>query len=1129
MKIYRVVLSSAITFVLLSLLMLPGNARAQEYVYHEDFEDGVAQDWTLDPGWQVIQDEGNYVLSGQGHTWARSGKLYDDYRLSFRLKILGGGGHLNFRINNTGRYFIGFDARGSQLGKQYWPDTFLHELTKKSQSHKRNEWHQIEIVGQGDTLTFIVDGNTEWTYTDQEPILVGGFAFETWEDSHIYIDDIKVELAASSAFHVDQAIAALTWTRMGGPLGGLGYDIRMMPGNPDSMLVSDAYAGVFASTDGGASWLPSNTGITARAGGTGDAIPIFCLTIDPTHPNIVWVGTQNTRGIFKSTDGGANWTRKDQGVIEPEGITFRGIAVDPTNSDIVYAGAELSSWVWNQGQPISGREFDMTGGVVYKTIDGGESWAEVWRGDNLARYIWIDPLDTNVLYVSTGIFDREAANSNPQTGDPGGEGVIKSTDGGKTWANINNGLNNLYVGSLFMHPTNPDILIAGTGNVQYWENTGVYLSTNGGSTWEQTLKTDGGEPIESVEISTTNPEIVYAGGNSSIYRSEDGGQTWKRVSGGGENGWGPPGVRAGFPIDFQVDPRDPNRIFANEYGGGNFLSEDGGKTWVDASRGYTGAQVRAIAVDPNEPGRVIAAARSGIFGSYDGGINWTGLSYPPVVSMEWNAVAIDPTDPQHIVAETNWGKFLVNSRDGGITWKRAFNFGEQRVGWHAIVFAPSDPSILYAGSTGFFSAGSFDPSQPGKGIYVSNDGGDSWSPVNNTLSQDASVYGLAVDLENPQVLFAATSNHGLLKTSDGGKEWQTIQGGLPERGSTTVIINPANPSVILAGFERKALYLSTDSGQNWKPSALGMNPEGQISSVVFDPTTSAGEVIYAADAFSGVYRSSDGGQSWSAINTGLLMRSVNALAISSDGLHLYAGTEGGGTYRLDLNNKVPAMAPKPTAVPVSTKPTVQQLPTPTLNSSLSAANIVIDGNGSDWENYPVNGSDPAGDQRTGSPDLGEVRAVSDAQYFYLYIKLHVDGKTDHYDVLLDINGGEFDYQLSFWPGTSQAMFAPFPVSGMNPLEGVTSAQGDVIEVKMPLSAVNGLPVRNLFVQTYLGNQTGDTTQDLMSATILAVVTPTLEPTPIPTKQPTSSLPCGSAALLPLGLVFFLQRRRKTRK
>ncbi|MBI5954892.1 MAG: hypothetical protein HY865_24800 [Chloroflexi bacterium] len=922
MKIYRVVLSATVTFVLLSLLLLPGNARAQEYVYQEDFEDGEAQGWTLEPGWEVIQDEGNYVLSGQGHVWARAGQLYDDYHLSFRLKMLSGDVHLNFRMNNSGRYFIGFHARDSQLSKQYWPDTFLHNLAKKRQTHKANEWHQIEIDGKGDTLAFIVDGNTEWTYTDPEPLLVGGFAFESLDNSQVYIDDIRVELAETSAFHVDESAASLTWIRTGGPLGGLGYDIRMMPDNPDVMLVSDAWAGVFASTDGGANWNPSNEGIIVRTGGTGDAIPIFCLTIDPTDPNTVWVGTQNTRGIFKSTDGGATWTRKDQGVIEKEGITFRGIAVDPTDSDIVYAAAELSSWVWNNGQPRSGREFDMTGGVVYKTTDGGENWMEAWRGGNLARYIWINPRDTNVLYLSTGIFDREAANSNPETGDPGGEGVLKSTDGGRTWAKVNNGLGNLYVGSLFMHPTDPDILLAGTGNNQYPANNGVYLTSDGGASWKHVLQD---QNIESVEFATSNPSIAYAGSAASISRSEDGGQTWKRVSGGGENGWGAPGVRAGFPIDFQVDPRNPDRIFANEYGGGNFLSEDGGKTWVDASRGYTGAQVRALAVDPAQPGRVIAAARSGIFVSYDGGSNWSGLGNPPVVVMEWNAVAIDPADPQHIVAETNWGNFLVNSHDGGATWKQAFNFGDQRVGWQVVTFAPSDSNIVYAGSTGYFSAGSFDPSQPGKGIYVSKNGGDSWSSANNELTQDASVYGLAVDATNPQVVFAATSNHGLLKTTDGGGDWQMVQGGLPERGSTVVAIDPANANNILAGFQRKALYRSTDGGQTWQPSALGMNPEAQISSIVFDPA-SAGEVVYAADSFGGVYRSSDGGKTWSAINNGLLARSVNALAISSDGLHLYAGTEGGGTYRLDMNNEAPAAATQPTSVP----------PTPTVDSNRSA-------------------------------------------------------------------------------------------------------------------------------------------------------------------------------------------------
>ncbi|MEW6718267.1 MAG: hypothetical protein AB1345_12315 [Chloroflexota bacterium] len=869
----------------------------------------------------MIQEEGNYVLAGQGHTWARCAKFYDDYRLSFRLKLVRGDVHLNFRMNDSGRYFIGFHAQGSYLSKQYWPDTFLNNLAAVDRTHIQNEWHQVEIAGNGNALTFIVDGNTEWTYTDPDPILIGSFAFETLEASRVYVDDIKVELASTSAFIVDESIAALTWVRTGGPLGGLGYDIRMMPGNPDTMLVSDAWAGVFVSTDGGANWLPSNTGITVRAGGTGDAIPIFCLTIDPTHPNIAWVGTQNTRGIFKSTDGGMTWTRKDRGIKEGDGITFRGFAVDPTNSNVVYAAAELSSWVWNNGQIRAGREFEMVGGVVYKTTDGGENWAEVWRGDNLARYIWIDPRNTDVLYLSTGIFDREAANSDPQTGRPGGEGVLKSTDGGVTWTHVNNGLNNLYVGSLFMHPTNPDILLAGTGNNQYFDHAGVYLSEDGGATWKQVLRDD---IIESVEFASSNPSIAYAGSAVAIYRSEDGGHTWRRVSGGGVDGWGAPGVRAGFPIDFQVDPRDPDRIFANEYGGGNFLSEDGGRTWADASRGYTGAQVRGIAVDPTEPGWVIAAARSGIFISYDGGANWDGQANPPFVSMEWNAVVIDPEDPQHILASTNWGNNLVSSRNDSLDWKGVLDFSEESgIGWGAIAFAPSNSNIVYAGSTGYFSAGSFDTSQPARGIYVSHDGGENWMAANNALTQDASVYWLAVDPQNPQVVYAATSNHGLLKTTNGGQDWQTIQGGLPRIGATTVAISPVDTSVILAGFERQALYRSVDGGQTWEPSARGMNPEAQITSIIFDPT-SLGEVIYAADLFSGVYRSSDGGQTWSAVNNGLLMRSVKALAISSDGLHLYAATEGGGVYRLDLNNEAPVPAPQPTltSVPATPIPTI---------------------------------------------------------------------------------------------------------------------------------------------------------------------------------------------------------------
>ena len=244
MKTLRII--SFVTLVLFTIFLLP-EASAQEIAYQEDFEDGQAQGWTLEPGWGVIQVDGNYVLSGEGHTWARASGFYDDFRLSFRLMLLKGEVHLNLRTNDAGRYFIRFYDQGSQLGKQYWPDTFQQNLARGSGNHRYNEWHRVEISANGNELTFSVDGNVEWTYVDPEPLLVGGFSFESLDHAQVFVDEIEVVLADTSAYAIDESTSALTWTRTGGPLGGLGYDIRMTPGDPDRMLVSDAWAGVFAS------------------------------------------------------------------------------------------------------------------------------------------------------------------------------------------------------------------------------------------------------------------------------------------------------------------------------------------------------------------------------------------------------------------------------------------------------------------------------------------------------------------------------------------------------------------------------------------------------------------------------------------------------------------------------------------------------------------------------------------------------------------------------------------------------------------------------------------------------------------------------------------------------------------
>jgi len=746
----------------------------------------------------------------------------------------------------------------------------------------------VLLVGSGDNAGGAEEttGQPNISHVDREPLLRGGIAFETLENSEAFVGDVTV-------VSNPRRTRGLHWVRTGGPLGGLGYDVRMQPNNPDIIYVTDAWTGVNISEDGGRTWHPSNEGIITRAGESGDAVPVFSLTLDPHNPEVIWIGTQNRRGIFKSTDAGKTWVEKDNGVVEREGISFRGFAVSPRDSNIVYAAAEIASFAW-AGRELLGREFDLTKGVVYKTTDGGERWTAIWRGDNLARYIWINPRYPDVIYVSTGIFDREAANSDPRRNLAGGVGIVKSTDGGHSWQMLGraNGLTNLYIGTLFMHPKNPDVLLAGAGNNAYPEGAGVFLSTDGGWTWQNTLR---GPNIQSVEFALSDPRIAYAAGIDAVYRSRDGGRTWRRVTGGGR--WGPPGIQAGFPIDLQVDPRDAARLFANNYGGGNFLSDDGGRSWTNASRGYTGAQVRDIEVD-RRTGRVFAAARSGLYLSANKGGKWRGAAYQPAAGIEWYVVAIDPTDAGNVLAASNAGGVIVQSRGEHWRWRQASESPGPRMSWRAIAFAPSDSAIVYAGTSAFYSAGTFDDRMAAGGVYVSKDGGRTWRQANDANSKDANVAAIAVAPRNPRVVYAATCNRGLLRSADGGRRWQRVRIGLRVRDVRALAIDPRDPRVLYAGVRDGGVWKSVNDGESWQRSSSGMDAEASVTDIVFDPTDS--RVLYASDIHSGVYRCNDGGKLWARINEGLRTRAVNALAISSDGRTLYAATEGEGVFRLDI-------------------------------------------------------------------------------------------------------------------------------------------------------------------------------------------------------------------------------------
>jgi photosystem II stability/assembly factor-like uncharacterized protein len=927
----------------------PGEGPA---AYRQDFEGGT-EGWELDPGWELLRPRrGSRSLRGRGHTWARYVRgAWGDYELALRLRLARGAIHLNYRVEGPRRYFIGVDADGVRLAKQTGPETFFNNLASGERRMPADRFVPIRIAGRGGRIQVRVAGQVLIDYTDRDPLLRGGIAFETLDGSEAYVDDVTVTgsgaaVAAPGAgapqpltgplppggLPVVQVVTlptgpvaalpkirpamppmrdltniqrALRWQYTGGPVGGLGYDVRMVQGQPTTMYVSDAWAGVFRSNNGGQGWTPMNEGITVRRGLTNEAFPIFSLTISPHNPNVIWIGTKDNRGIFRSDDGGQQWHKMDKNLPfnGKLGLTVRGFTVHPTKPNTVFAAAEISSFAWHPSKSkVQGKDFDKTRGVVYRTDDNGQTWHVAWQGDNLARYILIDPRNPDVMYISTGIFDREAANASATT--PGGVGIYKTTTGGKNpktdWYQINNGLGNLYVGSLFMHPQNPDILLAGTGCNPWLKGAGVYISPNGGASWQWTLQSQN-SAITAVEFAASDPKIAYAGSSEAIFRSHDTGMTWHRMTPPGKV-WGPDGIRAGWPIDFQVDPKNANRLFANAYGGGNFLTTDGGVTWTNASKGYSGAQMRHLVVDPADGRRVYAAGRSGLFVTRDAGRQWLGLNNEGGQAIDWPMVAIHPTNSQHIIGASLWNPKLLRTVNGGQSWQAMASLPSNAYGWRCAAFARSNPARVYAGTAGRATFGQLDTTLPGLGIYTSPDGAKTWFPANDPTSKDAHVFELLVDPDKAYIVYAATYNHGVLMTDNNGQKWQQ-RNPTPKQvknpKAISLAMHPATTKTLYLGLEHAGLYRTVDGGVTWKPWMAGIDPNASISEIVFDPAEP--RIMYASDLKSGVYRWDEAKKVWRKINLGLWNREVNAMAISGDGKMLYAGSEGAGVFRLDMS------------------------------------------------------------------------------------------------------------------------------------------------------------------------------------------------------------------------------------
>ena len=296
-------------------------------------------------------------------------------------------------------------------------------------------------------------------------------------------------------------------------------------------------------------------------------------------------------------------------------------------------------------------------------------------------------------------------------------------------------------------------------------------------------------------------------------------------------------------------------------------------TWVPL--GPAGAQVYALAVDPASPMRIYAATSTGIFRTTDGGSNWetvnTGLTI-----LDARALAVDPDNPMTIYAGT-FGGGAPKTIDRGDNWQES---SLAPAAPQALAVDSENPMTIYAGT--FVS-----------GISKSTSGGANWNVVNGTRF----VLALAVDPLQTTTVYAGTST-GVLKTTDGGDNWQSRNNGLTQPDVQALAIDPVNPQTVYAGTFGGGVFKSTDGAASWQVMSNGFPGGGPAFPSVRALAIHAVDPMTLYAGISGVFRSSDGGANWEAIRDGFTNLDIRALAIDPVNQRVYAGTFGEGVFVL---------------------------------------------------------------------------------------------------------------------------------------------------------------------------------------------------------------------------------------
>jgi photosystem II stability/assembly factor-like uncharacterized protein len=614
--------------------------------------------------------------------------------------------------------------------------------------------------------------------------------------------------------------------------------------------------------------------------------------------------------------------------------------------------------------------FGAVGGGVWKTANGGQTWQPIFDGQPIASIgaIAIAPSDPNIIYVGSGEADMRSDISY-------GDGIYKSTDAGATWRNI--GLrDSRQIGRILVDPRDPNIVLVAALGHAFGPNAerGVYRSTDGGATWKHVLGKNDDTGAIDLCFEPGNPQVVYASlwqvrrppwsvyaptsaPGSGLYKSTDGGTSWRQISGhgfpseglgrigisvaAGENGkrvyalvdahegglyrsddagenwrrvssdhriW----TRGWYFAGVTTDPRDPNTVYVSNTS--LYRSTDGGENFIAFKGAPGGDDYHSLWIAPDDPHRMILACDQGAAITLDGGKSWSSWYNQP--TGQFYHVTTDDRFPYMVYgSQQDSGTAGVSSRTdyGQITFRDWSPVGGDESGY--IALSSADPYLVYGGGPNgivlrydWTTGQSFDISPQPK-----------VSPDNHLRFTWTSP--LVASPQNSRVLYFGAQF--VLRTEDRGQSWKQISPDLTLRKSDaaadpekkekdrgvvyTIAPSPVRPNQIWAGTDNGIIQLTTDEGKTWQDvTPAGLADWSMISLIEashFDSTTA-----YAAvdrhqmdDLHPYIYRTHDSGKTWKNVVAGIPADAyVHVVREDTDrkGL-LFAGTETGVYLSLD--------------------------------------------------------------------------------------------------------------------------------------------------------------------------------------------------------------------------------------